>query len=337
MATGRATQKDVAKAAGVSQATVSMVLSGGGASIPAETWARITKAAKDLGYVPNRFAQALKTSRSMTIACIVPDITNPFYPSLIRGIQSVTDGLNYDVIAVNTDGSPERERHFLDWARQGRVDGVIGVFFTLRAADLRPLVEAGVPVVRIESSRKLGGEVAVDDIFVDSRAAALAVTQHLIGEGHSRIAMVAGRGGPQSHRIDGYRAALADAGYENCVVLDEEFSELGGVRAAETILASPFGPTAIFAANDLMAIGVMQALRERGVEIPKEIAVVGFDDISAAKLVTPPLTTVAQFQWQMGERAAKTLMERLSGTRTGPGTGLEMPFELIQRGSTRIA
>jgi LacI family transcriptional regulator len=334
MAKSRATQKDVAKAAGVSQATVSMVLSGGGGSIPAETWARITKAAKDLGYVPNRFAQALKTSRSMTIACIVPDITNPFYPALVRGIQSVADGLSYDVMTVNTDGVPERERHFLDWARQGRVDGVIGVFFTLRASDFVPLVEAGVPVVRIESSRKRGGAIAVDDLFVDSRAAAQAVTEFLIGQGHRRIALVAGRGGPQAHRIDGYRAALAAAGYPDHVVIDEEFSEVGGTRAAEGILAGDFKPTAIFAANDLMAIGVMQALRERAIRIPDDIAVVGFDDISAAKLVTPTLTTVAQFQRQMGERAAQMLMDRLRGDAAGPGKTVEMPFELILRGST---
>src|SRR5665213_2506959 len=118
----RATQRDVARIAGVSQAAVSMVLSGGGTtSIPAETWQRITDAARELGYAPNRFAQALKTSRTMTVACVVPDITNPFYPSLVRGIQSVTDGLNYDLITVNTDGLAERERHFLDWLRQGRV------------------------------------------------------------------------------------------------------------------------------------------------------------------------------------------------------------------------
>jgi len=334
MTTGRATQKDVARAAGVSQATVSMVLSGGGASIPAETWERITKAAKDLGYVPNRFAQALKTSRTMTIACIVPDITNPFYPSLIRGIQSVADGQNYDVITVNTDGTPERERHFLDWARQGRVDGVIGVFFTLKAKDFNSLVEAGVPIVRIESSKKRGGEIPIDDIYVDSRAAAQTVTEYLLGLGHKRIALVAGRGGPQAHRIEGYRKALAEFGHPDHVVTDDEFSEMGGVRAAESILGGDFRPTAIFAANDLMAIGVMQSLRERGIRIPEDIAVVGFDDISAAKLVTPTLTTVAQFQWKMGERAAQMLMERLRGDKTGAGTAVEMPFDLIVRGST---
>jgi LacI family transcriptional regulator len=330
----RATQKDVARLAAVSQATVSLVLSGGGRAIPAETWGRITRAAQDLGYVPNRAAQALRTSRTMTIACIVPDITNPFYPALIRGIQSVTDGISYDVLSVNTDGHPERERHFLDWFRQGRVDGVIGVFFTLRARDFKPLIDAGVPVVRIESSKKKGGDIAIDDIFVDSQAAAYELTNYLIGRGHRRIAMIAGRGGPQGVRIEGYRAALAEAGIEPHVVIDAEFSEVGGVRATEAILSGSYKPTAIFAANDLMAIGVMQSLRERGVKIPGDIAVAGFDDISAAKLVTPSLTTVAQFQGDMGVKAAQILMERLRDSKPGAGTALEMPFRLILRDST---
>ena len=332
--TTRATQRDIARRAGVSQATVSMVLSGTAPSISADTWERITTAARELGYTPNRFAQALKTNRTMTIACIVPDITNPFYPTLMRGIQSVTDGLNYDVLAVSTDGLPERERHFLDWSRQGRVDGVIGVFFTLRAADFKPLVDAGVPVVRIESSKKRGGEIAIDDIFVDSYAAAFAMTQYLIGRGHERIAMVAGRGGPQGVRVEGYRTALSEAGRTPYVVIDDEFSETGGMRAATTVLASGYAPTAIFAANDLMAIGVMQALRERGIAIPDKIAVAGFDDISAARLVTPSLTTIAQFQGSMGIKAAQILMERLRGVRDGLGTALEMPFNLVQRNST---
>jgi LacI family transcriptional regulator len=330
----RATQKDVAKLAGVSQATVSMVLSGGAPTIPADTWERITSAAKELGYVPNRAAQALRTSRTMTIACIVPDITNPFYPALIRGIQSVTDKVSYDVLSVNTDGSAERERHFLDWFRQGRVDGVIGVFFTLRASDFKLLIDAGVPIVRIESAKKRGGDIALDDIYVDSRAAARDVARYLIARGHRRIAMVAGRGGPQGVRIEGYQDALREAGLDSHVVVETTFSEVGGTRAAEQLLAGPFKPTAIFAANDLMAIGVMQALRGRGIDIPDQIAVVGFDDISAARLVTPPLTTVAQFQDRMGARAAEILLARLNGSAPPVGTTEEMPFSLIERGST---
>jgi LacI family transcriptional regulator len=330
-----ATQKDVARLAGVSQASVSMVLSGATApSISAETWERITKAARELGYSPNRFAQALRTNRTMTIACIVPDITNPFYPTLMRGILSVTGGLSYDVLAVNTDGLAERERHFLDWSRQGRVDGVIGVFFTLSARDFKPLIDAGVPVVRIESSKKRGGDIAIDDIFVDSYAAAFALTRYLIERGHRRVAMAAGRGGPQGVRVEGYKAALTEAGGVPHVVIDDEFNETGGVRAAEAVLASGYAPTAIFAANDLMAIGVMQALRERGIAIPREIAVAGFDDIPAARLVTPSLTTVAQFQGDIGVKAAQILMERLRGSNPGAGTALEMPFRLIHRDST---
>src|SRR5690606_32419353 len=124
-----------------------------------------------------------------------------------------------------------------------------------------------------------GGDIALDDIYVDSRAAAAEVARYLIGRGHRRIAMVAGSGGPQGVRIEGYEEALRDAGLTPHVVVETSFSELGGTRAAERILATGEPPTAIFAANDLMAIGVMQALRDRGIDIPGQIAVVGFDDI----------------------------------------------------------
>lgn len=311
-----------------------MVLSRGEtSSLPPDTVARIRQAADELGYIPNRMAQALKTRRTMTIACIVPDITNPFYPALIRGVQKIAQEEDYDVITVNTDGEAKRERHFLEWARQGRVDGIIGVFFTLRAQDFAVLLDGGISLVRIESARKRGGDLAIDDIFVDSRAAAIAVVEYLIARGHKRIAMVAGIGGPQSVRIDGYSWALGQAGLEPMVVIQPKFTETNGFDAAQTILDSAFSPTAIFAANDLMAIGVMQALRQRNLDIPGDIAVVGFDDISAAPLVTPALTTVTQFQDRMGERAAEMLLQRLKGDRFGPGAPQEMPFQLIERGS----
>ena len=330
----RATQKDVALLAGVSQATVSMVISGASSAIPAETSERISAAARELGYMPNRFAQALKTNRTMTIACVVPDITNPFYPALMRAIQSVCEARDYDVIAVNTDGLAQREQRFLDWARQGRVDGVVGVFWTLRALDFKPLVDSGIPVVRIESSRKGIGSIPLDNIFVDSRAGSFAMVQYLIKRGHRQIAMIAGRGGPQQVRIDGYSEALTLAGGTLDVVIDDKFSEEGGARATRSILARPSRPTAIFAANDLMAIGAMQSLREAGLSVPGDMAVAGFDDISAAMLVSPALTTVAQFQSDVGVKAAQILMDRMAGGTPDIGTALEMPFQLIERQST---
>ena len=188
-----------------------MVLSGGSApSIPAETWERITEAARELGYAPNRFAQALRTNRTMTIACIVPDITNPFYPTLMRGIQSVTD-------------RAQLRRH----RRQHRwLAGARAAFPRLVAAGPRRRRDRRVlharaprtssrwsmPACRSSASnrrKKRGGDIAIDDIFVDSYAAAFAVTNYLIGRGHRRIAMVAGRGGPQGVRVEGYRAALS--------------------------------------------------------------------------------------------------------------------------------
>ncbi|MCO6048232.1 LacI family DNA-binding transcriptional regulator [Mesorhizobium sp. RP14(2022)] len=304
------------------------------APVPVETLQRITTAAAELGYTPNRFAQALKTQRTMTIACIVPDITNPFYPALVRGVQKIAQDVRYDVITMNTDGDPAREHQFLDWAREGRVDGVIGVFFSLRATDLRVLMDVDIPVVRLESSAKHAGSIPIDDIYVDNRAAARAATEHLIARGHRHIAMVAGKGGPEAVRAQGYGQALAGIKTEPWIVLDEAFNEVGGHRAAMTLLDAPKRPTAIFAANDLMAIGVMQALRERKVAIPAEIAVIGFDDISAARLVSPSLSTVTQFQDRMGERAAEILLKRLKGDRAAPGTAEEMPFQLIEREST---
>ncbi|WP_426232058.1 LacI family DNA-binding transcriptional regulator [Pararhizobium sp. DWP3-4] len=330
----RATQKDVAVLARVSQAAVSMVLSGGDvSSVSADTLVRIRQAVRDLDYVPNRSAQALKTNRTMTVACIVPDITNPFYPSLLRGVQTILEAENYDVISINTDGLRDREQHFLEWLRQGRVDGVIGVFWTVRAPEFAPLIEAGLPIVRIESAKKTGGSLAIDDIYVDGRSAAHDVTRYLVEKGHRQIGMIAGHGGPESVRVEGYRTALQAAGLDAQIVVDDVFTEEGGFRAALALLDGVLRPTAIFAANDLMAIGAMQAIRERGLSIPHDIAVVGFDDISASKLVSPPLTTVAQFQSGIGMKAAEILMERLSGRKTGAGTVLEMPFRLIERGS----
>ena len=177
---------------------------------PAETWERITAAARELGYAPNRFAQALKTNRTMTIACIVPDITNPFYPALMRGIQSITDGLGYDVIAVNTDGTPERERHLLEWsaARPGR------------RRDRRFLHAQGHRFQAADRGRRAGrahrvrrrSAAAICRSTTSSSTATPPPTRrrdYLIGRGHKRIAMIAGRGGPQAVRVEGYRAALA--------------------------------------------------------------------------------------------------------------------------------
>ena len=147
-----ATQKDVAKMVGVSQATVSLVLNSPGSnSIPETTVAKINEAVRVLGYLPNHMARSLRTNQTMTLACIVPDIMNPYYPSLVRGVQEVAEAAGYDVITVSTDGQKERELHYLNMALQGRIDGAIGVFFGLGIIDLEPFINAGIPIVRLEA------------------------------------------------------------------------------------------------------------------------------------------------------------------------------------------
>jgi LacI family transcriptional regulator, galactose operon repressor len=325
----------VAQAAGVSQATVSMVLGGGKAhGLPAETYEKVIKAARKLGYVPNRSAQALKMNRTMTLACVVPDVSNPFYPSLVRGVQSAADAAGYDVIAINTDGSAARELRFLDWSLRGGIDGVVGVFFSLRAPAFAPLARTGICVARIETSSKRGGALPIDNLFVDNDAAAHAATIYLVERGHRQIAMIAGHGGPESRRTAGYLRAISDTGLTPQLVAYGEFNEESGYHATRQVLEIPKRPTAIFAGNDLMALGAMSAIREAQLRIPDEIAVMGFDDIFAARVVTPSLSTINQFQQELGRVAAEMVLERMTELpRDTPGRRREMPFEIVRRRS----
>jgi LacI family transcriptional regulator len=331
----RPTQRDIADLARVSQATVSLVLNGvPDSSVPLVTQRRVLRVAKKLGYVPNRVAQSLRTQRTKTIACIVPDITNPFYPALERGAQISAETHGYDVLTYNTDGLPAKERKCLDRLLEGRVDGVIGVFFHLTARDLRPLLDRKIAVVRIEANPKKVGPWPLDNLFVDNVSGAKAATQYLIERGHRRIAMIAGTGGPESNRVKGYLQALSEIGLKPRLARDVDFNEEGGYRATKEILATGTRPTAIFAANDLMALGAMTAIREAKLTIPNDIALMGFDDIFAARFVTPPLSTINQFQDQLGQVAAEMVLERLNDLpNDAPGRQREMPFEVVRRQS----
>jgi LacI family transcriptional regulator len=332
------TQGDVARLAEVSQAAVSYVLTNSPAvNLPAETRQRVLDAARELGYVPNSAARSLRTRKSATIANAIPDITNPYYPWLERGIQDVTDAAEYDLIVYNTDGDAEKERKVLLSARQGRVDGLIMTPFHLTPADYEPLVHAGVIVVILGRVDHDWAAVGIDNLSIDNVAAGRTAVEHLLNAGHTRVAMIAGVAGtpPREGRVLGYRAALAahNVAVEEQLIRAGEFTEQGGYQGTQELLRLSPRPTGIFAANDLMAIGALQALREEGISVPGEMAIVGFDDISAASLVHPALTTVAQFPHGLGRRAAELLFDRLSGRVAGPGRFIEMPFELIVRES----
>jgi LacI family transcriptional regulator len=342
----KATQADVARLAGVSQAAVSYALSGGSyISVSQETRQRILDAVEQLGYVPDGPARSLRTRKTYAIAGIIPDITNPFYPAFQRGIQEVAEEQGYDLIPYHTDGIMEKELKCLRSA-QGRADGVVAVLFHVGARELAVLLGRGIAVARLQAEKKtnIKLDLPLDNIYVDNTAASQTAVEYLIGRGHRRIGMLSGERGPGRARACGYRNTLRKCGYRNtlrkhripldeALIRDGGFKEECGYEATKDLMRMPWRPTAVFAANDKMAMGCLMAIRESDLRIPEDIALVGFDDTPSIRLVTPPLTTVTQFQEELGRRAAEMLFERLEGEAPKHGRYEEMPFELVVRDS----
>lgn len=315
---------------------VSYVLNDNAAfAVPDATRLRILDMVKRLGYVPDRRAQSLRTRKTFTIACVIPDITNPFYPAFARGIQDVAEAHGYDCISYNTDGLAEREWKCLRSLQRGHVDGVIATLFHLKPQEMRPLWERGTAIVRFEARRPRPIQSPIDVLYLDNQAAARAMVSYLVGRGHTRIGVIAGDQGPRSARVRGYREALGDAGLpvDEALIRDSGFNEEGGYRGMAELLAHASRPTAVFAANDLIALGALMAAREAGLRVPADIALAGFDDIPAARLVSPALTTVAQAADVIGRRAATRVLERLDHGIDEAGRCEEVPYTLMLRES----
>jgi LacI family transcriptional regulator len=302
-------------------------------SVPAVTRARILKLASELGYQPSHPARMLRSARTMALACVIPDITNPFYPGLVRGLQSVAAGAGYDVLIFDTDGRAEGEERAVSWLLQGRADGVVGAFFHLRVPQLATLAHQGVPIVRLESRHKPKGPLPIDSVYIDNAEASAAMTRYLIDRGHRRITMILAEVGPSPRRAFGYASVMRAAGLVPEFVTDSWYSEQSGARAMHEILSETRNrATAVFCANDMLAVGAMVAARSAGLSVPDDIAIVGFDDIPAAKLLG--LTTVRQPEFELGSLAAHTLIGRLQpGGLESPGQSLELKFEIVKRSS----
>lgn len=193
----------------------------------------------------------------------------------------------------------------------------------------------GTFIVRLEAEPRTTGAAPLDNLFVDNRAAVQAAINFLIAKGHRRIGMLAGSSGPASARASGFRQALIehDIALDPVLVCITDFSEEGGYRAMQQLLHVTQLPSAVFAENDVMALGALMAIKDAGLSIPADIALIGFDDIPGARLVTPALTTVTQFQSNLGRRAAEMLFERINGLAPAGGRSTEMPFDIVVRES----
>ena len=327
----RTTIAEVAALAGVSRTTVSHVLSGN-RPVAASTRERVERSIDELRFRPNGLARSLRTRRSDTIALIIPDITNPFYPVLARGLDDAVSG-RYRTYVCNTDAVRERELEFVADVSDRHVDGVVIVPFQIGATDLSHILDLGMPVVclgsRVDDPR-------VDVVLTDDEHGAFEATQHLILRGHVRIGMIGGAEGTDLQRGNGYRRALEASRirYEPDLTADGAWTRSGGSHAMRALLALPEPPTAVFSANDLMAIGAMDAAREARLSIPTDLALVGYDDIEAAALVSPPLTTIVNPAYDAGRVAGRLLAERIGGGYTGERREVVLHSRLVDRGST---
>lgn len=325
-----ATIVDVARVARVSVATVSRALSGGYCS--PQTRERVLQAVEEVGYFPNRLARALVRRLSPTIGLVLPDIANPFFPALTRGVEDRASEFGFTVLLVNTDGDPARERRAVRSLLEHRVGGVILVTAQRGQRVVSDILAQGVPLVVMD--RRAGAE-NVSTVTVDNVEGARLAVDHLLDLGHRRIAFIGGVPGAATAagRLQGYRLALRSRGIllDPSLVAVGHFQYDGGYKAMRALLAHR--PTAVFAANDLMALGAIKAAREAGMEVPQDVSVVGFDDIPMAEMAHPPLTTVRQPAYEMGREAARLLVEFVRGTGGSP-RDVVLPAELVIRRST---
>lgn len=326
----RVTLAQVASLAGVSPTTVSHVLSGK-RMVGAVTRGTVQEAIRQLGYRPNNIARSLRTSRSRMVAVVVPDITNPFYSVLTRGLADGVYDAGYGTYVCNTDGLAERETTFLEDVLDRGVDGIVMASANLAASGIGP-VEHGTPIVFV------GGAFdhpQADLVTADDEVASRVATQHLISRGAVRIAMIQGPQESGFARDEGYRGALADGGreFDPLLMVRGDWTRQGGRRAMHTLMAMARRPDAVFCANDLTAIGAVDAARDLRLTIPDDVAVVGFDDVDAATIVSPTLTTMRNPAYEAGCAAGELLLSRMLGQYTDIGRTVVLPCPLVRRES----
>ena len=330
----RPTIYDVARLAGVSTATVSRALNGVGRIAPARR-ASIDAAVEQLGYRPNTIARSLVTRSTQTIAVLLPDITNPFYADLVHGVQQLALARDYTMLLCTTGGDPVQEEKYLEVLRAKQVDGALVDGLVLPPARIARFVRDGLPIVCLDRDVD---SAAVPLVQVDNRHGARLATEHLLSLGHRRIAHVRGPAtGIADERVAGYGDALAAAGLmpDGLLICPGDWTERGGRDAVRRLVETETEFTAVFAANDLSALGVLSALSETGRRVPDDVAVVGFDDLRLASFSTPPLTTVRQPAAEIARRATEILFELVDGAQPAQ---LKHRFEprLVVRGSTAV-
>ncbi len=328
------TIRDVAREAGVAPITVSRVINGSG-YVSQDKRERVEAAVAALGYVPNALARSLRSRRTDTLALILTDITNPFWTTVARGVEDAASAAGLNVIFCNTDETEEEQNRYLEVLLQKQVDGILLAPVQSSPEHIESIQNRDVSIVILD--RRIHG-ADVDTVICDSVGGAFALVSLLISLGHKRIAIL---NGPRDvstaeDRLAGYLQALQDAAIEpdETMIFFGKFELACGYDMARQALSVTPAPTALFAANNFIAIGAMRAIRDAGLAIPDDVALVGFDDLPEALVIDPILTAAAQPAYNMGCQATELLLSRLSGDAPQAMQEIILPVEIIVRRSS---
>jgi len=328
---------EVAERAGVSIATVSNVIRGTKRVSPA-LQKRVRDAVRELDYYPNAIARSLKVKQTRMLGMVLPDITNPFFPGIIRGAEDAAFERDYFLVTANTDEHIGRERRIVAALRSYRVDGILLASAPgSNASHIRSTIASGVSVVCLD--RPVSG-VKADSVLLDNVRGARECVRHLVKQGHRRIAVITGPLKAQNacERLQGYEEALreADISADNSLILEGDFRYESGNRLAKRLIQNQVNVTAIFVCNGVMTLGVLSAFEELGVRCPENVALATFDDLTLEHSYHSHLTAVVQPSYEMGARAATMLMDRIEGKLTGDPVVVRIVPTLVIRESTSL-
>lgn len=326
----RANIQEVAKMAGVSPSTVSRALNGF-PGISEKTRQKIIEIAKKLNYKPNYRGQILTTKSTKNIGLLITDITNPFFPELVRGAEETASESGYTILLGNTSESIDKETSYLEFFSRGPVDGVIISASRISNEHIISLAEEGLPIVVIN---RILEHPKISYVSTDMEKGGYIATKHLIELGHTKIAFINGPSHSEAaeRRLSGYKKALAESKirYNSKLVSFNVPVAESGYKEATRLLNTEDPPTAIFTYNDLMAFGVIRAVKDLGVRIPDDLSIVGYDDIFFSSFTDPPLTTIRQPKEKLGKKAVELLLKLMKGERQG----ILVEPELIIRNTT---